>query len=239
MEKQKRSSCAGIWITLLCCAAITAGIIAAFSSVELRQSALKIFTQAITGYSGLTQTMPWFIILPLGLIALVILGIAVLPGLDRLTRRVPGGDALYSRIGFSFERFPVLRFVPAFSAAMYYAVVLFQSLLSFKRIEQESLSAQYEERLIEYGVTELIFAVIIVFSALAVIAEGIVNAGFPGMLLHIPLVAASNIAMAVFMISILNALVQSLIQLVLGVTVFIALGIFAAAKTGAHRKNTL
>ena len=201
MEKQKRSSCAGIWITLLCCAVITAGLLILFSQRDFHQNTDNMFRELINFSVTAWNTMPWGIVILISALALPLIGALALTPWDTLMRSAPGGRFLYDRIGLSFDGRPGLRFIPAFLTIVYLIVAGFMrnadSSVSFDPVYNPFMQHSAGEWL------NIIFVTLTVFSLLLITAEGIINAGPFGMLLHIPVIMTANVFLVLLTVAIL------------------------------------
>lgn len=206
MEKQ-HSRMVGVIITLVCCAAGTIGMLAAFSLPNHHENTDALFKKLIDFFVGLWNTMPWGIVLLAGALIVPLLGLLALPFLDRLTRRAPAGSFLYDNVGLSLENRPGLRFVPSFLTVIYFIIAAFlqgaDSSVSFDPPGYFPFTQSYSAG--EW--LNFVFVTLTLFSLFLVIADGVISAGPWGLLIHIPVILAANVYLVVLMTAIMFVVV--------------------------------
>lgn len=182
----------GLLITLTACLVGTIITLIAFSREEFHQQTDDWFKELgnqlveywNTGYGGI-------LILVCGLI-FPIAGVCLLPRLDRLTRRFPLGNVVYSNVKLSFENYPSLRFIPSFLVSTYFIIAAFMRNYD----NAASFNPQNYSPFAQHTAGEwlnVIFMTLAIFSILLIVAEGISSAGIWGMILHIPVIILANI----------------------------------------------
>lgn len=200
-------------VTIICCFLGTIGALMLFSRPDFHENADKFARSIITPVTEWLNTMPWALIVFFGAALVIVLGFIALKPLDRLTRRIPSGEFLLEHVGLSFEgRKGILRFLPGIVTTLYFAVGAF---LRFLDPETDFNPESYNPLSQQYGLGEWanwLFMVLVVFTLLLVIAEGIVNGGPLGIIVHIPLIVLANICFAAFGVRVVAAAIQ-LIQI--------------------------
>ena len=202
-EKQEQPHTAGTVIAMLCCAAGTAALLISFSRPDFHAQTDESFRRLIDWSVKLWNTMPWgFVILGCAL-SLPLLGLLALPAWGRLTRKAPGGSFLYDRARPCFERTAGIRFLPSFLVVFYFIIAAFMQgadqSMSFDPPGYIPLSGDYSAG----EILNVIFMALTVFSVLLIVADGVISAGPWGMLLHIPVILAGNVFLALLMTGIM------------------------------------
>lgn len=222
----------GTAITLLCCAVGTVVALILFSTPDFHENTDAFFKGLIdflveyfnTGWGGL--------LLIAGALAVPLLAILVLPLWDMLMTRIPLGDFLENHVGLCFDRHPGLRFLPAFITAIYFLIASFMGDADFNPESYNPFAQQYSAG--EW--VNFVYMVLVVFSLLLVIAESAVSAGFWGMLLHIPVILAANIYIAVivaelmFVATALLGFIGQIVAVVVCLPIFLIVMLFAGLK---------
>lgn len=141
---------------------------------------------------------------------------------DNVLRYLPLGNSIKKHFDFQFfSSHPMLRFAPAALLAIFFAVTVVMELFSKPEgITAYSLSG---EGYTGYQWFEQIITVLAIFSLLMIIADGIINAGIIGSLIHNPVIICSNIAAfaaAAFVLVLGVAIVGLIIALLIVAFVF-------------------
>lgn len=228
--EQRSSRPVGTIITLACCVGCTIGVLAAFSAPGHHERTDALFRSLIDFFVGVWNTMPWPIVMLAGALVFPILGL-LLSRWDRLTRNIPSGMFLYERVGLSMEERTGLRFIPSFLMMLYLLIAAFMqgadSTVSFDPPSYFPFGQ-------EYGAGEwlnFIFMTLIVFSLFLIIAEGIVNAGPVGAIVHIPVILTANVYLTLLAVGIMFvcvALLGFIGKVIMAVMTLALWGAFAA-----------
>ncbi len=213
-------------VTIVLCILGTIGALMLFSQPNFHENADKFARSIITPVTGWLNTMPWALFVFFGAALVIVLGFIALKPLDRLTRRIPSGEFLLDHVDLSFEgRKGILRFLPGIVTTLYFAVGAYLRVLD---PETDFDPESYNPLSQEYGLGEWanwLFMVLAVFTLLLVIAEGIVNGGPLGIVLHIPLIVLANICFAAFGVRVVEAAIQLIQIVVLLIAIPFILGI--------------
>ena len=194
----------GLFIVLLCCLVGTIIALIFFSAPNFHENIDILFQDAISWVDGMwnSGTAAPFILLGCG-IAFPILGALAVTPLDSLLRCLPMGEFLTSRVKLGFDDAPGVRFLPAFLFIIYFIVGAF---INGANSDADFNVENYNPFLQQYTAAEWVnwvFVVLAVFSLLLIIAEGVVNAGPIGVLIHLPIVIVANIYIVVLAVIIL------------------------------------
>lgn len=203
VEKQEKVRKIGSMIVLGCCFIGTVVMLILFSQPGFHENTDNMFRQIISFFVELWYTMPWGIILLISGLVVPLVGLLATSPLDRLTRRIPFCDLPLNYVRLSFEYHPGLRFLPAFVTIVYLVTGAFmQGADSGTDFDPDS----YNPFAYQYSAGEWVnwcFMVLAVFAVFLIVAEGIVNAGWLGMVIHIPLVLAANVYLVVLFVGIM------------------------------------
>lgn len=239
MEKQKSPYAVGTAVTLACCAVGTAAALVLFSQPGFHEQTDEFFRQAIDFFVKLWNTMPWgFVILGCAL-AVPLLGLLALPYWDILTRRAPGGSFFYDRARPCLEINAGLRFLPAFLIIIYFVIAAFMQESDSGMSFDPASYIPFAESYAPGEILNFVFVTLTLFSLLLVISDGIISAGPWGMLLHIPVILAANVFLAVLMTGIMFVCVTLLGFIGKMLMTAIALGILIGAYVLSPRTNTI
>ena len=141
---------------------------------------------------------------------------------DDVLRCLPLGNSIKNRFDFRlFEAHPLLRFAPAALLAIFFAVTVVAELFGKPEgITEYSLSG---EGYTGYQWFEQIITLLAIFSLLMIIADGVINAGIIGSLIHNPVMICSNVvafAAAAFIMVLGVAIIGLAIALVIVAFIF-------------------
>lgn len=210
IEKQEKTRKIGLAVTLGCCLIGTIVTLIIFSQPGFHENTDNLFRSLISYFVNLWNTAPWGIVILIGALAVPLLGLFAVDPLDRITRRIPSGGFLLDHVKLSFEIKPGLRFLPAFMVIIYFVIGSFMlgdgNIVDFDPDSYNPFAYQYSAG--EW--VNWCFMVLTVFALFLIIAEGIVNAGALGIIIHIPVVLAANIYLTVLMVGIMFAAVTIL-----------------------------
>lgn len=201
--KQDRTGRTGLIITLIICAAGTAAVLAFFSHPEHHEKTDELFRRLISFFVTAWNTMPWGIVILAGGLVVPLLGIIVLPHFDELTRCAPAGSLLYDNVGLCFETSPGLRFLPSLLTSLYLIIAAFMQGAEADMSFDPPSYFPFGQELSAGQWLNVIFMALTVFSLLLVCAEGVISAGPFGMILHIPVILAANVYIAVLVTGIM------------------------------------